>query len=295
VRFEALRRRRSSILDGVIGDHTRLQNHPNLSSVDRERVDAYLTYLREYEQRVASSELISCSAPDRYAGYSGGNGAQSMAMAPDHVTNIIYAVRCGLSRVITWDVEAASDPYPGITKSHHQVSHNKEGDYAAGSETNTASLGFDRFHMKLLDDLVRGLDVEEDPGSGRTYLDNSLIMVCSNMGSLRNHKGARMPTMLIGGRDHFKSGHIVDLRSPHPIVATGETPRYSRAGVSYNNLLVTVCQAMGLQPEDYELGQAGIGDYSTGKYYYLEFPGGRDAYEAYAYGDRRSPIPELLV
>ena len=293
-RFEQTRADRLSVIDLVIEDYQRLMASPNLSATDRQRVDAYLTYLRQHERSTTDWESIVCDAGVRPDLDGLSTGERALRLIDAQVDNIVHAVRCDLSRVITFNVESTTQGYPGIPRQHHTLSHNKDHDNLPGSSTNLDSTLTDQIHIRALARLVGGLDVEEDPGSGRTYLDNSVILLCSNMGSVYNHKGPRLPCAIFGGRDHFKSGRIVDFRTEYEVTRDGN-PRRAGIGISYNNILITICQAMGLTPEDYEQGQAGIGAYHSGKYYYQPFPGGIEQYEEHAYGDRRSPLAELLA
>ncbi len=295
--FEQQRGRRLSIIDHVNGRHKALLAHPNLSCEDRSRVEAYLQHLRDYELSIKDAKLIECSTPSRPDIASYGRKDQAWTRyAEDQVDNIIHTVRCGLTHVVTFNAEPSARGYrnlPGVLGDHHGLSHEKE-TAKAGEGAALELFEVDRFHMGLVARLLRGLDVEEDPGSGRTFLDNSIVFVGNDMGSVANHKGHRMPCLLAGGKGYFKQGKLIDFRSPYSQSYAG-TARTARIGISYNGLLVTICQAMGLRPEDYELGQEGVGDYTPSTYYYRQFPGGKDEYVAYAYGDRRAPVPELLV
>ena len=118
-------------------------------------------------------------------------------------------------------------------------------------------------------------------------------MIGSDMGSVSNHKGQRMPCVLFGGKGVLKQDLLVDYRSDKT-VTYGDSGQTDRIGVSYNNLLLSVCQAFGLLPEQYEQGQLGIGNYNASKYYWKKFASQAD-YEAFAYGDKRTRLEEIFV
>lgn len=293
--FERLRRNRISVIDQVQTNYDRLLRHRNLSGVDRNRLMAYVQHLREYEVSVTDSMILDCDTPPRPSLDAFPRGHQSwMDVGAAMVDNIIHTLRCGLTNVVTFNSEPSSRSYefPEFTnQEHHALSHSRED----GSEqTARQQLAVDRHKVDLLAQLLRGLDVEEDPGSGRTFLDNSIVLVTSDMGSVSNHKGHRMPVVFFGGRGYLKQGAYVDFRSSY-IRDYRNSPRSAGVGIAYNNVLITACQALGLRPEDYEGDGPGIGQYQTSSYYSRVFPGGVEEYEAFAYGDRRSPPAEILA
>ena len=100
----------------------------------------------------------------------------------------------------------------------------------------------------------------EDPATGRSMLEDTVVFVGNNMGSVLNHKGSRMPCLMFGGSSVLRTGTLVDFRSQHSWSYVGGFERIERLGIAYNHLLVTMCQLFGLQPEDYEHGQEGIGE-----------------------------------
>jgi hypothetical protein len=286
--FEKLKADKLSVLDRVHEDYTRVMKHGNLSRADQLRLEAYADYLRELELSVSQSEAVTCTVPPRPD--DDPTQKQSVRL-PAQIDNVVHAVRCGLTNVITLSMEPTSMSYPflgNMVSHHHSMSHTKE-----SNPDSVASLELlDRWHAEQIASLVERLDVVEDPDTGRTFLDNSIVMVASDMGSFQNHAGTRMPCLLFGGKGHFKQDLLVDYRSDKQVTIE-DSGKTERIGVSYNNVLITVCQAMGLLPEEYEQGQEGIGDYPLSKFLWQAF-GSEEAYAEYAYGDRRTPLGEIL-
>lgn len=293
--FERLRRNRISVIDRVRGDYDRLLGHRNLSRVDRDRLEAHASYLREYESSIEDSMLLDCDSPMRPDVESFPRGARSwpeLGMA--QVDNIVHSLRCGLTNVVTFNSEpsARSYAFPEVTtSSHHSLSHSKES--SLDNEATRQLLAVHRHKIDMVARLLRGLDMVEEPATGRTFLDNTLVVLTSDMGSVSNHKGQRMPVVLFGARGFIKQGVMLDFRT-HNIREYNGCPRSAGVGIAYNAILVTACRAMGLEPEQFESGGSGIGLYRPSKYYYNLFSGGEDEYIVYAYGDRRAPPPELL-
>ena len=104
---------------------------------------------------------------------------------------------------------------------------------------------------------VEKLDAMPD-GEG-TLLDSTLVMY-GNWEARGYHNFYDMPVVLAGANHVLEHGRYLDYRPrPHYLF---EGARQIWAGRPYNQLLVTVLQAMGLTPDDYQrLGQAGFGVY----------------------------------
>jgi hypothetical protein len=286
--FEQLKAQKLSVLDAVSADYQRLVTHDNLSRADQLRLEAHLAYLREFELSVEATAPITCTVPTAPEATD-----KAILRLPAHMINIAHALRCGLTNVVTLSLEANPVEYPtlGVTKDHHGLSHGKDG--AARAEVVAQLDAMDRFHMEQVASLLELLDVVEEPDTGRTFLDNSIVMIGSDMGSVSNHKGQRMPCVLFGGTGVLEQDLLVDYRSDKT-VSYQDSGQTDRIGISYNNVLLSVCQAFGLTPEQYEQGQLGIGNYAASKYYYNKFASQAD-YESFAYGDRRTRLAEIFV
>ena len=296
--LERTRSVQRSVLDHAAARHLRLSRHAAMGTEDRRRLDAYVTYLREYEGALSSSAGALCTTPDRPdATTYPESPAKYEAMALDHVRNIAHAIRCDLTRVVTFNVEPSSRTYwhlDGVTDHHHSLTHTKESDGDRGLGARAGLLSIDRAHAAIVAELVRSLDVVADPTTGRTFLDDTIVLVTNEMGTVRNHCGMRLPILLFGGRDVLREGTIVDYRSPYSTTVDG-TEISERLGIAYSNVLITVAQLFGLEPADYEHGEPGFGIDGTRGGWAERFGGGADAYYAHAFGDRRTPLAEILA
>ena len=295
--FDRLKQRDLSVIDHVHADYTATRSSPRLSKNDKDKLDAYLQYLREYETAVEGLEPAFCEKPpkpgteDDY-----GNVEQSHPERMEaQIANLVGAIRCGVTNVVTFSMMPTTPKYQFIDGfSHvepHDISHYLSEAVRGDALAQQQPLG--RYFAQQAANLLSQLDVVEDPETGRTFLDNSLVLWTNDMGSVANHKGARIPLMLLGGKDLLAQGQYVDFRSgntstwtwPH----TDPKPVHD-VGVFYNRLLETIAQAFGLTPEQYEQGpEAGFGYYDVSGYYTGPF-GGEEAYVDYAFGDRRSAL-----
>jgi hypothetical protein len=110
-------------------------------------------------------------------------------------------------------------------------------------------------------DMATRLDVEEAPGM--TYLDNSLL-VWSQESGMSTHDPVSVPLVTAGSAAGFlRTGRLLDYRrAGHPdSVFDPQADGYLLyAGLSYNQFLASVLQAMGLTPADFERwGHRGYG------------------------------------
>ena len=118
----------------------------------------------------------------------------------------------------------------------------------------------------------------EDPTTGATYLDNSIVYWgnedgCNN-GDAHHQMG--MPVLLAGSAGgYFKTGRYIDYRTidgndqgtpvlyPYDGKPSPFPPDRELKGRPYNSLLISLMESMGLAPEDYQApGQLGFGNYS---------------------------------
>jgi hypothetical protein len=120
------------------------------------------------------------------------------------------------------------------------------------------------------------LDV--DDGSGKTYLDNSLVVWTQESGEY-THVGQGIPVITAGSAGGFlKTGNYVDYRTKDIIVDGGQPVKVC-GGLLYHQWLGTALQAMGVQPSEYEAN--GVHGYPSKRYMASEFYSGSPANVAY--------------
>jgi hypothetical protein len=192
----------------------------------------------------------------------------------DQMFDVIeVGVKCGKIQVATlmmhvYDYFSGSVNFvPGITGSnrfHEDINH------AGTDELRAMKLAMMTFFANRVSRFLTRMDVVEDSTTGTTYLDNSLIMWGNDQGTTKNtnaHNSVNNPVLLAGSAGGFlKPGRHIDygpsygnLRRP----IGGDEGDYKR-GRPYNQLLITIMQAMGMQPADYEVGTTqGYGVYGT--------------------------------
>jgi hypothetical protein len=189
--------RKKSVLDHVAGEIATLQNR--VGSVDKKRLDAHLTSLREVE-RVATQmpavvpSNLSCVAPtpptaDEIMTYSTRTKIYSRMFA--------LAFRCDLTRYASmaqsngYDSRVYTDLTGSMMGDHHGITHN--GNY--GPMPPTIEMKFVTYFMSELAYLLN--ELKQTPEGTGTLLDNCLIYYGSEMGE-GWHVAKQMPVVLAG-------------------------------------------------------------------------------------------------
>lgn len=147
---------------------------------------------------------------------------------------------------------------------HQRVSHDpwaltRTGEYRWQWAANHQGL----IIQNILAPLMAALDAAVDPANNQTFLYNSVIFTTFEHGT--THSENSVPTILAGnGGGALSSGNYIDYsdRSYTPRLDQyrdggaydPNSERFSGnyQGVSYNRFLVTILQAMGMQPSEYE-------------------------------------------
>ena len=188
---EARKRRhyRTSVLDYVADSARRLDGR--LGAEDRERLDDYMTGVRELEVRLQSLDAATaqCSAERPAAEDFHGKIAAMMDL-------MVLAFRCDLTRVITFMLgNAASNRvygFLGIDDPHHDLSHH-QGDPARLEKLQAINT----WEVTRLAALLQRLrNVPEGDG---TLLDHTLVYFASEISDGDAHSLRHLP-IVIGGR-----------------------------------------------------------------------------------------------
>jgi hypothetical protein len=206
----ARRERRASLLDYVRADAKRLSGR--LGSNDRNKLDEYLSGVRELERRIefaakraedASLEFKRPEAmPDTFAEH-----AQLMCDL------LALAFKSDTTRVATLMLanEGSNRSYAsiGAPEGHHELSHHG-GD--AGKQAKVAAIN--RLHIEQLAHLLDGLDAANE-GDG-TVLDRSMIVYGSAISDGNRHNHEELPILVAGGGGTLRTGRHVRVASETP-------------------------------------------------------------------------------
>lgn len=198
----------------------------SLGRDDRNKVEEYLTGLRELEKRIEKALPA------------GGGGSTSVtAQCPagevpphnlpfeqhlDLMNDLIaLAFRCDSTRVVTFMASQASSTrtynFLGVSGGYHTISHHQ------GKEVNLDGLRkIGAWQVQKFVDLVRKLDAIDD-GGGRTVLDNTLMYFSTDVSDGDRHSHWDLPMLLaggLGGAIQRLGEHIefADYTFPRPLV-----------------------------------------------------------------------------
>jgi hypothetical protein len=221
-----------SIMDSVADNARDLER--SLGSRDRDRLDQYVTGVREMERRmVVAREWERKPKPKTTEREPVDPPSSTAYMAR---TRLMYdmarlALETDSTRLVTIFLDSFSSPaiqIPGteITDGYHNLSHHGQ------NESKLAQLrAIDASHMKLLAELLGKLKSSSE--SHETLLDRTMLLYGSNLGDANTHATANMPILLAGGG--FKHGqHLVfDRERNYPLP----------------NVFVSMLQRMGIETD----------------------------------------------
>jgi hypothetical protein len=213
------RKRDRSILDLVLEDAKGLK--PKLSGRDNQKLDEYLTSVRELEQRIEHAERISQAETQ-------GQGWQPAVKAPtigrpesgipasseDHLRLMfdimLLAFQMDRTRVATFMMnnDLSNMRFPsldGIRGGVHELSHH------ANDETRLAHYQrVNQHQVKLWSEFLNKMQATNE--GERTLLENSMILLTSSLFDGNAHDSRQLPVVLAGnGGGSIKGGRYMDL------------------------------------------------------------------------------------
>ncbi len=255
-------RKKRFLIDRVLGEYRTVRNGRQISATDKPLLDNYVERLSTLRDNVNArvGEL------DQGTGSSGPANACEAPGTADFQNALVAALACGSTRLATW--------------SYSDLDH----DHAHSGQPE--ALAAWRIMAKRSADLMIAMDQVVE-ANGKTMLDNSVVMLTSELSnSSSGHGGADMPVLMAGSADgRLRTGELISFYRSSGGVSNGR-----RGGRRYNELLLTVMRAMGLTSADY--GTNGIGDYSCPNY--CDGDGGRPGLVSY-YQNSRANDPRDVV
>jgi hypothetical protein len=228
---ELRRQRQNSILDFVMDDAHRLQR--GLSGKDAQKLDEYLTGLREIEQRIEKTEQFK-RTPDFEAAVPDGIPGAYQEHIRLMMDMLVLAFQTDSTRVATFmlahDGSNRSFPEIGVSDGHHSISHHQND---ADKLERIAKI--DLFYAQQFAWFMERLQNTKDTQGG-SLLDNSMIVYCSGIADGDRHNHDNLPVIL--------AGHAGGTLNPGRHLALGEkTPM--------TNLYVSMLQRMGVRTESF--------------------------------------------
>jgi len=193
--FQRRQATQKSLLDLVVGDARAMQRE--LGYHDRQKLDAYLTSVRELETRLERSESFGAlPIPAAEAPPTGlpADYGEHMDLMFDLMT---MAFQTDSTRIATLMLSAdgSNRPFPqiGIPEGHHFCSHHRNED-----ELLSKIARIDLYYMQHLARFLQRLDQTKDI-DGRSLLQNSMIVYGSGDADGNKHSHDDLPVILAGG------------------------------------------------------------------------------------------------
>jgi len=223
-----------SILDDVRGQAQSLRS--NLGADDRDRLDEYLTSVRELEKRLVTDEKW-CKTPKPKVHV---EPPRDISNRNDLIgrTRLLFelahlAVQTDSTRLITIMLAGSTSapPIAGVTQGHHDLSHHGK-DPGKLAQLNLIEIEC----MKVLRDLVARLKQSQE--GGETLLDRTTVYLSSNLGDASSHSTRNLPVIVAGGGFQHGQHLAFDPQSPPPLC----------------NLYVSMLQRLGIEIDKFSTG-----------------------------------------
>ena len=220
-----------SIMDLVHEDAKKLQRE--LGKGDQQRLDSYFDSVRDLEKRMAASEAwakrpkpkVNAKRPIDIGNSNDFVGRQRLMS-----DMIKLALQTDSSRFVVYHLGGSGGvvPLPGVEEGYHGLSH-----HGLDEEKLEQLALVETAIISAWGDFLRGLDSIEENGS--SLLDETSVLMTSNLGNASNHSNRNMPVLFAGGG--FKHGqHLAfDQNRNYPLP----------------NLFVSVLQKLGLETDKF--------------------------------------------
>jgi hypothetical protein len=201
---------RTSVLDWVRDDTSHLQSR--LGSADRQKLDQYLTSVRDVEMRIQNSSSAGCAT---------GAAPSAPATPPERLQMLldvaVLALQCDQTRVISYQHDASGGgdwqyDFIGVSGDHHAISHGT--DAAAYAALTT----IDTWEVSQLAYLIGKL--KAIPEGNGTMLDNTTVFFSSEIANGAQHNHDNLPVVLAGrGGGAITTGRHLLLANPQPLAS----------------------------------------------------------------------------
>lgn len=230
-----------SLMDSFTGRIKALEK--KVGARDKERLDQYFTAFRELEHRLdQAAEWENKPKPEIDE-----KMPKDVRTAEAFVqrTRLMFdmaklAVQTDSTRLVTIFVTQQFNPkvdLPGVELPHHALTHQQN---VKDSREQLATV-----EKALLGEYTRLLETLRNSSEGENnLLDQTMVLLGSNMGNAANHSNANLPMLLAGGG--FRHGQHLDCGGK------GDTP--------LSNLYVSMLQRLGIETEHFSTSTGALSE-----------------------------------
>lgn len=207
-------RLRTSVLDAVLDDAQRLENR--LGGADRQRLDQYLSNVRELEQRIQRAESLP---PVQLPAGTHAPARNLPASLTEHVRLVCdlmaLALQTDVTRIITcmFGREGSGLQYRevGVSGAHHELTHHRNAPDLVEKVRKINTFHVDQFAYFL----GKLKSIREGDG---TLLDNCMIAYGSALADGNRHTHHDLPVLLAGkGGGTLTPGRHIRFREETPL------------------------------------------------------------------------------
>jgi len=219
-----------SILDDVRGQIKTLTN--SVGTTDRQRLDLYLTSVREAEQRLQQDEHWGAT-PKPHVDYkpptNDYGGAWLLQRTRQWFDIVQLALQTDSTRVISlWLGSQERPEIEGVKLAHHDASHHGQDP----AKLEQLAL-IEEAELKVLAEFLDKM--KQSTEGDHTLLDRTALFYASNLGNSSSHDNNNLPILLAGGG--FKhQGHLAFDRTNNLLLS---------------NLFVRMIQQMGIEAHSF--------------------------------------------
>ncbi len=260
--YKALRERNKSVLDAVRSSFKELRQ--GLSREDQRRLDEHAALVRQLEVEISVS--AGCSIPTDIAAGSDYKGADMGRLSQSMIKLLTHAMACELAPVGRLEFVAQDSPRFGVEPvdtllsgvagagyNWHSLVH---GDPLPGTSASMrpgrgGATAYDqrlldgyRFFVQQFADLLTALDAVQE-GPDTTVLDNSLVVLASDLGEGLGHSNHKMGYILAGNLGTAKKGVHFD-GGPKQAFTVGGPYYYAPSSFNVNQLLNSMLDMAGV-------------------------------------------------
>lgn len=235
--------RRKSVLDAALGDIASLQS--KLGATERQKLEVHLDSLREVEARLGGKGLSACDtqsfnregftvSPTDYYPKTYHKEELFQQVGRLQMDLATLALSCGATNVVSLQWSHPVSPTrirdTGVGTGNHDASHYGEPNSQNARDFTTLK----RWFMQEFVYLIERMD--QTPDDGGSLLDNTLVLLCSELGDSNVHDHDRVPFVLAGkAGGALTPGRFLDYRGKR----AGENEPHTK-------LLVSIAQKLGV-------------------------------------------------
>jgi hypothetical protein len=216
-----------SVLDDLGEDLRKLREE--LSTDDRRLLDEHTQRVRELEQELAEPETKDLGHPVPQLEPGIAEQVENMPrLSQMQIDLLVHAFTVDFARVATLQytnsVGGARMRWLGVTKGHHELSHEPD----SNQEAQDHLTRINKWYCEQVAYLARKLMETPEPGGEGTMLDNTLILWTNELGKGNSHTLNDIPFVLVGGGPGFRMGRSM-----------------KHGGAPHNRLLLSLAHSFG--------------------------------------------------